>query len=1437
MADATQLSAAKRALLERRTRGDRLQPGAHADRIPRRDPGCVAPLSFGQQGLWFLDQLAPGSAVYNVPCTVRVRATLDPLLLQRSVNAVVQRHEALRTTCNVVDGLPTQAIAASLTVPLPVVDLSDTPLAAREAEARRLATEEAGRAFNLTEGPLLRATLLRLAPEDHLLLLTMHHIVVDGWSVGVFLRELTELYEAFSRGASSPLPDAPLQFADYALWERRRLQGPPLDDQLAYWRRQLEGAPQALQLHTDHPRRPVHTFKGALHTRVLPHTLSAELKELSNREGVTLFMTLLAAFQTLLYRYTGQDDLLVGSPIAGRMSPESEQLIGFLANTLALRADMRGDPAFREFLGRVRDVTIGAYAHQDLPFEKLVETLAPDREPNRSPLVQVVLTLEPPLPPLPTAWSLEDGHVANGTSKFDLTLEIEDRSEGLICHWEYSTDLFEASTIERAASHWQTILEGIVIDPSRHLSELPLLTQAERRRALAEMSSVESSYSADRCLHELFDDQARHTPDAVAVSCGAEQMTYRELNLAANRLARHLAQRGVGPNVSVALYLERSLAMVVTILATLKAGASYVPLDPAYPTERLTFMLEDSQAPVLLTQQELWDRALKLKSAAQVVLVDRDSPQVTEETASDFSGGATADNLAYVIYTSGSTGKPKGVQITHRNVTRLFSATDDWYHFDANDVWTLFHSYAFDFSVWELWGALLYGGRLVVVPYSVSRSPSAFHDLLYREQVTVLNQTPSAFRQLIAADEQSGRARALALRLVIFGGEMLDLEGLRPWFARHGDQHPRLVNMYGITETTVHVTYRLLVAADLDEAPGSVIGRPIPDLQVYVLDQHLEPVPIGVPGELYVGGAGLARGYLNRPELTAARFIRHPFIDESGRRLYRSGDVARVLADGSFEYLGRIDDQVKIRGFRIELGEVQATLSQHPAVQEAVVIAREDTPGDKRLVAYLVMRPGHAPSNTELRAYVKERLPEYMSPSAFVALRALPLTTNGKVDRRALPAPSAIRQLGEEPPAPPMLPVHRQLIQIWEELLDVRPIGIQDDFFDLGGHSLLAARMVDQIGSAFGKRIPISTLFTGATIEHLARLLVDNDERAPRATVARGRATATHRPFFFLHGDYRGDPIWCLNVMRDLGPDLPFHPIMPKELDTPVPPTLEAFAAAHLSELRAVQPDGPYQLGGWCGGALVAYEMALQLVAQGQAVDLLVLMETGVASPLERRVRNLVEHVGGLVRLGEDKQLDWFMRSLSVSNYTARALSSAAYRVQDRSVGYLARQGIAEMRKAILLARRARAKPMSMRARSLQGAVGRPRDDYLDIFTWIAANYRPRSYPGKLTLFWTQEEPADTPNRRMGWRMASTAAAVDVHIVPGAHMTCRTLHVHELAEHLRACLLAAPAPDDARPTMGRNGGGEGGVADLVASQQARRNAARSSTLQLDPSLS
>jgi amino acid adenylation domain-containing protein len=839
---------------------------------------------------------------------------------------------------------------------------------------------------------------------------------------------------------------------------------------------------------------------------------------LSEGEGVTLFIILLAAFQTLLHRYTGQDDMVVGSPIAGRTHVETEGLIGFFVNSLVMRTDLSGNLTFRELLARVRDVALGAYAHQDLPFEKLVQELQPERDLSRPPLFQVMLNLENiPGEAVGTGeLGITEFEFDPGVAPFDLHMEVVSKAEGLLCWLEYSTDLFEVATIKRMLRHFQTLLAGIVADPDQRLSDLPILTEAERHQLLVGWNDTTVNYPPSQCLHQLFETQVERTPDAVAVVFPSidpqgkpehyenEQLTYGELNLRANQLAHYLQSLGVGPEVLVSLCLERSLEMVVAILGILKAGGAYVPLDPAYPQERLAFMLEDTQSPVLLTQSRLLQSLPEHRT--RVVCLDTDWEAIVttaEESAENPTSGVTADNLAYVIYTSGSTGKPKGALISHYNVVRLFEATHHWFYFDERDVWTLFHSYAFDFSVWEIWGALLYGGRLVVVPYWVSRSPDAFYSLLCMERVTVLNQTPSAFRQLIRAEEALGIAKDLALRLVMFGGEALDFNSLKPWFERHGDQIPQLVNMYGITETTVHVTYRPLTMAGLSKAPGSLIGGPIPDLQVYVLDQHLQPVPIGVPGELHVGGAGLARGYLNRPKLTTERFIPDPFSDKPGARLYRSGDLARYLPNGDIEYLGRIDHQVKSRGFRIELGEIEVVLSHHPAVKETVVLAREiervaDDPSaslrvSKQLVAYLVPDQKQVPTISELRNFLKGKLPDYMLPSAFVILDALPLTANGKLDRRALPAPDQSRPNLRESFVAPRTPVEEMMARIWAEVLGLERVGVHDNFFELGGHSLLATQVISRLCDVFQVELPIRSLFEAPTVADLVMEVVQRE--------------------------------------------------------------------------------------------------------------------------------------------------------------------------------------------------------------------------------------------------------------------------------------------------------------------------------------------------------
>ncbi|MFL6234420.1 MAG: amino acid adenylation domain-containing protein [Thermoanaerobaculia bacterium] len=1045
------------------------------------------PLSFAQERLWFLDQLQPGSPAYNMPAAVRLRGRLDARAFHRSLEEIVRRHESLRTRFAVRGGRPVQVIAPEPRLEMPVVDLRALPAGRREATVRLLATAERLRPFHLGTGPLIRATLLRLGKEEHAALLTLHHIVADGWSVNVLIHELATLYAAFAAGGPSPLPALPIQYPDFAVWQREWLRGEVLETQLAYWRQRLAGY-SILQLPTDRPRPAVQRFNGAAERLVFGREVSLAFLDLGRRQELTPYMTLLAGFQALLHRYSGQDDVIVGGTVAGRDRGELEPLIGFFINTLVMRSDLSGRPAFRELLARVRETALGALSHQHLPFEKLVEELAPARDLSRPPLFQVVFQLQGAglglgsesleLPGL----ELSAVEAGGQSAKFDIVLNLRETAHGVMGSWSYNTDLFDRATLARMSRHFESLLAGAVADPDRRVAELPLLSEAERHQLGLEWGSAPGESLSGPCLHEIFAARAMASPEAVAASCEGSSLSYGELDRRANHLAWHLIGLGVSPGDLVGLCLERSLDTVVAILGVLKAGAAYVPLDPAYPTERLAFMLEDSRVPVLLTQQSL---AESLPGTARRVFLDRISGE--SEEAPDVK--VSADHPAYVIYTSGSTGRPKGVVVRHGNVTRLFTATDPWFGFGAEDVWTLFHSYAFDFSVWEIWGALLYGGRLVVVPYWMSRSPEAFYELLVQERVTVLNQTPSAFRQLIWAERS---APDLALRYVIFGGEALEPASLAPWLERHGDQKPRLINMYGITETTVHVTWRPIGWKEA-RGSGSVIGRAIPDLGLYVLDADSQPQPVGVPGEIHVGGAGLALGYLGRPELTAERFVPNPW-GEPGSRLYRSGDLARFLANGDLEYLGRTDHQVKIRGFRIELGEIESAIAAQPAVREAVVLAREEG-AEKRLVAYVVP-DGEAPTLPELRAALAAGLPDYMLPSALMVLDRMPLTGNGKVDRRALPAPGSARaDLGDSYVAP-ATDLERFLAGLWQEVLGLPRVGALESFFELGGSSITGAVLVSRLQEKLQEIVHVVVIFDAPTVAEMAAYLIEQHPAA-----------------------------------------------------------------------------------------------------------------------------------------------------------------------------------------------------------------------------------------------------------------------------------------------------------------------------------------------------
>ena len=1059
------------------------------------DTQTAHPLSAGQQALWFLHQLAPESPAYNIASAVSVRAALDVSALHRAVQALVDRHSMLRTTFSTLDGKPVQHIHSSVRVCFQVEDASTMS----EATLNELLIRESHTPFDLEYGLLLRVKVFRRAPQEHIILLVVHHILVDFWSLSVMTHELGQLYEAEVTGARRNLPSLRLQYADYVHWQREMLSSPAGQALRTYWENKLAGELPALNLPADHPCPPVRTFRGASQSFRVSKELGQRLKRLGQEHGATLYMTLLAAFEVLLHRYTGQEDFMVGSPTVGRPHADLAPLVGYFVNPIVLRANLEGNSTFEQLLGQVRQNVLEAFKHQDYPFPLLVEHLHPERNLSRSPLLQVMFVLQQ-TPPFhegnlaPFALGETGATMRLGTlpveslaleqrvAQFDLLLMMAETEDGLAASVQYSTDLFEATTISRLAAHFCTLLEGIAAHPQWPIADLPLLTEADRQQLLRDWNETPAVNLGERCLHEQFEAQAERGPHRIAVVDERNQLTYGELNRRANQLAYHLRRRGVGPESLVGIMMERSAEMIVGLLGILKAGGAYLPLDPAYPPERLAFMLTDAQAELLLTEQQMLPHMPP--HTAQLLCLDTQWEIIAQENAENLCrNGVRPEHPAYVIYTSGSTGQPKGVIVSHANVARLFATTHQWFDFNEQDVSTLFHSYAFDFSVWELWGALVYGGRLIVVPFWLSRSPEAFYELLCREQVTVLNQTPSAFRQLMQAEESVG-AGELALRVVIFGGEALELQSLRGWFARHGEEHPQLVNMYGITETTVHVTYRRLKTADVEHARGSVIGQRLADLQVYILDGQLQPVPVGVGGELYVGGEGLARGYLRRAGLTAERFIPDPFSQGGGRRLYKTGDLARYIGEGEIEYLGRIDHQVKVRGFRIELGEIEAVLASHAAVRDSVVTAREDVPGEKRLVAYVVAE-GQAPAAGELRRHLREKLPDYMVPGAFVMLEKMPLTANGKVDRRALPAPEHVAT-DEQRTTRPHTPVEEMLIGICADVLRVERVGVKDDFFELGGHSLLATQLLARIKDGFGVELPLRTVFEHPAIEQLA---------------------------------------------------------------------------------------------------------------------------------------------------------------------------------------------------------------------------------------------------------------------------------------------------------------------------------------------------------------
>ncbi|MEM8531993.1 MAG: amino acid adenylation domain-containing protein, partial [Chloroflexota bacterium] len=933
------------------TQQDANDPSSQVPLVPMPRTGPI-PLSYAQQRLWFIEQLQPGTSAYHTFIGLQLQGRLRVAQLEASFQQLFDRHESLRTALVVQADEPQQVITEDVQATIPVVDLGGLPETQQLLVAQELGTMEMQRPFDLRQAPLLRTVLVRLQPEYHLLLLNQHHLITDNWSLGILVHELTAIYGSLVRGESVQLPLLPIQYADYAIWQRTWLQGNVLENQVDYWRTQLADLP-TLELPLDFPRPAVHLHEGDETYFSIPTPLRDDLHAMGQQINATPFMVLLAGWQAVLARYSGQTDIVVGAPIANRTREELEGLLGFFVNTLVLRTDITAQPTGWEFLERVREVALGAYAHQDVPFEHLVAQIQPDRDVMRQPMFQVSIALQNA--PMGTL-DLPDvtvGYASMGakTALLELVLQLYESPEGYVGRLEYAADLFEKATMERLVQHYERILNGLLTQPTASVLDLPLLTEAEQSQLLVDWQPVAPAMVPPTTIHEWFATQVAQRPDAVAVVFGGQSLSYQELDTRSNQLAHYLQTLDVGPDICVALWFDRSIEMITAILGVLKAGGAYLPMDRSHPMGRLALMIRDAKVPAVLTTEAL--RAQLPATDAQIVCLDTSATILQLQPTIPPSNGCTPDNLAYVIYTSGSTGTPKGVLIEHTQVSRLLAATDHWFHFTATDTWTMFHSYAFDFSVWEIWGALLYGGRLVIVPYEDSRDPTAFAQLVAQQQITILNQTPSAFREFMHATDAIPD-QTLALRSIIFGGEALDPHNLQPWLNRYSDSMPQLINMYGITETTVHVTYRPITQADCTVAARSVIGTAIPDLQTYVLDELKNLMPVGIPGELYVGGAGLARGYLHRPSLTAERFVPDAFSKQAGTRLYRTGDSARYLASGELEYLGRVDQQVKVRGFRIELGEIEAALQDHEMVQTTVVLTREDIPGDKQLTAYIV---------------------------------------------------------------------------------------------------------------------------------------------------------------------------------------------------------------------------------------------------------------------------------------------------------------------------------------------------------------------------------------------------------------------------------------------------------------------------------------------------
>ncbi len=1348
-------------------------------------------LSFPQTRLWFLNQLEGDSATYNISIALQLQGRLDTDALRQAIETIVDRHEILRTNFSDNNGSPYQIIRTHTNIELPLIDLQQDSKTERQERVKRIIAENSNHSFDLATESLLKTSLIHLEAQSHLLVLTIHHIIADGWSMGIFIEELTTLYQAYSLGRTSPLKPLPIQYADFALWQQQYFSSEFIAPQLSYWKEKLAGLPPLLELPTDKPRPAVQTFSGKSLAFELPLELTQQLKQLSQQSGATLHMTLLAVLAILLSRYSRQTDIAIGTAIANRNRKEIESLIGFFVNNLVLRFDLTDNPAFSELLQQVRQVALEGYANQDVPFEKVVEELQPERSLSYHPLFQVMFVWQNTPKKAGDLLDLivTEEPITTDTAKFDLTLSLEEKGETIVGFWEYNTDLFEMATIQRMMGHFQTLLTTIAGNSQARIEELPLLTAEERQQLLIDWNQTVTDYPKDKCIHQLFEERVRETPDAVALVWRDEKATYRQLNQKANRLAHYLQELGVKPDILVGICLERSLETIVAILAILKAGGAYLPLDSTYPPERLAVMLADAQVPILISQVSLLENIPCQKNT--VICLDRDWQIIESMDAENLPCQTNSDGLAYVMYTSGSTGIPKGVCIPHRGVVRLVKNTN-YANFSADDVFLQLAPVTFDAATLEIWGALLHGAKLVIYPDNKPSLPE-LGQIIRQQEITTLWLTAGLFHLMV--DECLGDLKPL--RQLLAGGDVLSVPHVRKVLANL--ENCQLINGYGPTEnTTFSCCYPV---AKTDGLVNSIpIGRPIANTQVYILDRLLQPVPIGVWGELYVGGDGLAKGYLNRDDLTNEKFINNPF---GAGRLYRTGDLVRYLVDGKIEFLGRTDNQVKLRGFRIELGEIEAALSQHPQIKEVAVIVREDIKDDKRLVAYIVPVEIYPCSMEilEVRNFLQQKLPNYMIPNAFVILDKLPLTSNSKVDRRALPIPDISRQDTGTSFVTPRDDLELQLVQIWEEVLGVKPIGIYDNFFEIGGSSLLSLQLLARLDRdlTFSAKITLKALFQISTIAKLVdvlrqeeasltvkkepnnsltidskntyrelsieekRWLIASNANKQRAlgkysTIAIEKVGTSEcvQPLFFSYilGKFvphldKKQTVYNLSVWTKV-----------EHSDT----FIQSLAAQYVAEIRTIQPSGPYIIGGFCFGGLVALEIAQQLQAQKQEVALLILVETPSGDLLYNLYKSFLQRC-----------------RYSILFNLAILLRDSIVKKQNLLFPFIKQK----LQKLLIFKKIDNNKPMDKE----ELADDRFKEEIVESIRRAMNSYNPKNYNGKVALFFAAEGKLRSLFFPKGGWGKILKGKVSKYFIPGDHIgILKEPNASILAEQIQACL-------------------------------------------------